>query len=273
MPKSTHRGSPRAWPLAAMASILMTMNAASEPLKVQIAFVGSANSAAHHGALLGLDEARAQGEFLGQLYALTVVDPAALGTVNATAIIVAGSAETLAQGAAQHPSVPVFNVTLTQDALRADCRANLLHVIPSDEMRARALAQWQQAHPDATGVQAQTWHREFEKYAAAQLNKRFKAKHGVVMNDEAWSGWAAVKLLSDMIARSQTNDSSAVLTAIRADLAFDGQKGVDLNFADNGQLRQPLLLVADDKLIGEAPVRGVADIEDLDSLNTTPCAK
>ena len=45
-----------------------------------------------------------------------------------------------------------------------------------------------------------------------------------------------------------------------------------MSFRDTGQLRQPLLLVAGDHVLGEAPVRGVVEIEDLDSLGATHCA-
>jgi hypothetical protein len=47
--------------------------------------------------------------------------------------------------------------------------------------------------------------------------------------------------------------------------------GTDMNFRPTGQLRQPLLLVEDGKIAGEAPVRGVAD--DLDSLGNVECEK
>jgi hypothetical protein len=54
-------------------------------------------------------------------------------------------------------------------------------------------------------------------------------------------------------------------------MAFDGQKGVPHTFRDTGQLRQPLLLVEAGKLVGEAPVPGVVDTNDLDSLGLTSC--
>lgn len=264
---------PRCIPLLVLTLLgSITLEAASAPLEVDLAFVGTPNSAAHRGALQGIDEAQQQGEFLGQRYALNVA-PGAAADQHTTAIIAAVSDDELNRLAAEYPSIPILNVTQRADALRADCRANLLHVIPSLDMRARAVAQWRQANPDAGDVQAQAWHPAFEKYAAAQLNNRYHEKYGLTMDDEAWSGWAAVKLVSDMIARSETADSAKVLAAIREQLAFDGQKGVGLSFAPNGQLRQPLLLVADGKLIGEAPVRGVVDIEDLDSLNVISCAK
>jgi hypothetical protein len=92
------------------------------------------------------------------------------------------------------------------------------------------------------------------------------------MDDPAWAGWAAVKLLSDTVAREQDAAPATLLEALRSRLSFDGQKGVDMSFRPDGQLRQPLLLVEEDRVVAEAPVRGVADIEDLDSLGPSRCA-
>lgn len=45
-----------------------------------------------------------------------------------------------------------------------------------------------------------------------------------------------------------------------------------MSFRPNGQLRQPLFLVEGGRIAGEAPVKGVVDIEDLDSLGSNACA-
>ena len=91
------------------------------------------------------------------------------------------------------------------------------------------------------------------------------------MTDQAWAAWAAVKLVSDTVARLRSGEPGELLTALRNDLAFDGQKGVDMSFRDNGQLRQPLLLVEHGKIVGEAPVRGVVANGGLDSLGPSAC--
>ena len=47
-----------------------------------------------------------------------------------------------------------------------------------------------------------------------------------------------------------------------------------MSFRVTGQLRQPLLLVENGKLLNEeAPVRGVVDPDDYDSLGITGCSK
>jgi len=48
---------------------------------------------------------------------------------------------------------------------------------------------------------------------------------------------------------------------------------VPQRFRDTGQLRQPILLVENGKLVGEAPVPGVVDSNDLDSLGGTSCKR
>ena len=231
---------------------------------ISIAYVGTGHDNAQRGTQLGMDEAQLQGEFLGQQYQLTSELPDAL------AIVAAVPADELRAIAARYPDKPVFNVAAPDDQLRTSCVANLLHIVPSHQMLVDAVAQWHQYHPDGS-VAAHAWDASFEKYAALQLNNRFREQFGTPMDDEAWAGWAAIKLVSDMIVREQIDSSVQLLAAVRLKLAFDGQKGTDLSFRLDGQLRQPLLLVEQGEIVGEAPVRGVADIDDLDSLGATPC--
>lgn len=246
--------------------------AVAEPLEIKLLFLGTADSSAHRGAQQGLEEANAQGEFLGQHYRLAVAPPAARSHADASALVVASKDSALLKIAASNPALPVLNVGSDSDQLRTHCRANLLHVLPSRKMLADARAQWHTAHPEATGVEARAWHATFDKYSATQLNKRYQEKFKTAMDDQAWAGWAAVKLISDLIAREQTADGRKLLKALRTDLKFDGQKGTEMSFRATGQLRQPLLLVVNDHVVGEAPVRGVVEVENLDSLGATTCA-
>ena len=246
--------------------------AVAAPLEIKLLFLGTADSSAHRGAQQGLEEANAQGEFLGQHYRLMVAAPAAHSHAQASALVVESQDSALLNVAASNPALPVLNVGSDSDQLRTICRANLLHVLPSRKMLTDALAQWHTAHPEAVGVVARAWHARFDKYSASQLNKRYQEKFKTAMDDQAWAGWAAVKLISDLIAREQTADGRKLLKALRGDLKFDGQKGTEMSFRATGQLRQPLLLVVNDHVVGEAPVRGVVEIENLDSLGDTTCA-
>jgi hypothetical protein len=242
-------------------------------VKVTIAFVGDPAGSAWLGAVQGLEEANLQGQFLGQTYELKAVAADGLAAVQATAVVADVDAATLAQIGQSLPGVAVLDVGLDDDALRAACAANVLHLQPSAAMKRDAVAQWQKKNPGAE-VTAAAWHPDAVKYSAEQLNIRYAKTHGRPMDDHAWGGWAAVKMLSDTVARVQSADADKVLGFLRADLAFDGQKGADMSFRDSGQLRQPVWIVEGGKLVGEAPVKGVAaSVEDLDSLGPITCKK
>lgn len=243
----------------------------AEDLAIKFLFVGDQHTSAYQGVAQGLEEAQQQGEFLGQRYVLQTAAGSEAAGAGATAIIAAAEPTALVALAAKYPGVAILNVTARDDSLRTRCLPNLLHVMPSTAMLEDATTQWQKANPQSPAT-AHVWYATFEKYAGTQLNLRYRKKFDTGMDDEAWAGWAAVKLVSDMVAREQTANPAALLTALKTKLAFDGQKGTDLSFRDNGQLRQPLLLVKDDKVVGEAPVRGVADPGDLDSLGPVRCA-
>lgn len=253
----------------------LSLAPAAQALEVVIAFVGEEGGSAALGADQGLHESNIQGRFLGQTYKLVNVpaEDVKQGKAPAVdAIVAATDPATLQALGAAATDIPVFNVLAEDDALRERCSANLLHVIPSAQMKKDAEAQWTQAKPDGPPASAVAWNAGFEKYAASQLNHRFEERFDRPMDDQAWAGWAAVRLLADSVARLQSTDHAKLLAYVKGEMNFDGQKGVDMNFRDNGQLRQVLLLEHEGKVVGEAPVRGVVDVEDLDSLGQTGCA-
>ena len=102
---------------------------------------------------------------------------------------------------------------------------------------------------------------------------RYQETFGQTMDDEAWAGWAAVKLTTDTLARLAATPERQLTEALETDLAFDGQKGIDMSFRRTGQLRQPLLLIENGKIVGEAPVRGIVGATNLDSLGLAECPK
>ena len=239
------------------------------PSDLRFVYIGPQSGSSFAGVQQGLAEANIQGAFLGQRYHLVVLSPgvwqfAALH--DAVAILVASTEAELLRLAAVSATIPVFNLSLTTDRLRRDCYPNILHVIPSDRMYADALAQWQQAHPDSRGGQAIAWHPERRKFAARDLNKRFLARQGRAMDDRSWAAWAAVKMSADALSRMADGDRVGLLHFLVTALNFDGQKGVALDFRKSGQLRQPIWIMEQGRLVGEAPVRGVAVPPGLDSL-------
>jgi hypothetical protein len=247
---------------------------ADDAIEVPLIYVGPPDSSALKGVLQGIEEGNQQGRFLGQRYVLEQRAPGAIATKieeTPAAIFAAIDAAGLRALSDSHPDIAIFNLTEPDTGLRADCRSNLLHVLPDRQMAADAVGQWRQKNPNMD-VDARAWHPTFEKYAGRQLNDRFQKSFQQGMDDLAWSGWAATKMLTDSVARTQSAEATTLLRYLRENLEFDGQKGVTMNFRPNGQLRQVLLLVRDDQVVGEAPVKGVAEVEDLDSLGPTQCA-
>jgi len=244
---------------------------AAEPIEVAIGWVGDPESAGFRGALQGIEEANRQGRFLGQRYRLVpLAEPAAVASAGVAAVLTNSDSQGLPGLAAAAGARPVFNVGTTADADRALCLPNLFHLQPSDAMRAAALAQWQAAStPDTPtdGARAVAWNAGFERYAALQLNKRFAETHGGArMDDAAWAGWAAVRLYADAVARVGT-EPARMQSFLREDLAFDGQKGIEMDFRSSGQLRQVILIERAGVVVGETPVRG----QDLESLGGGDC--
>ena len=189
---------------------------------------------------------------------------------SVVAIIVVGNSEMVTSVSSKFPDTAVLNVAAEDDELRQHCSTNQLHIIPSQQMKADALAQWLEKEPDSKAV-AQAWHPKFVKFAARDLNKRYKKAHGIPMDDNAWAGWAAVKMVSDTVARENITERAAILDYLKTQLAFDGQKGLNMSFRKTGQLRQPILIVDGDKILTEAPVRGVAKPPTVESLGLLDC--
>ena len=243
-------------------------------LEVELAYIGDPADAVYSGVSQGLEEANLQGQFLGQRYRLTSFAPGELNRAPASqaAVLLAALEDSeLVELGERAPGRAVFDLGSESDALRARCLPNLLHILPSTRMKADALAQWQRLHPESR-AQVQAWHPDFTKYAAEQLNRRYRKAQGRDMDDRAWAGWAAVKMVADSVARLGTAEATPLLDYLKTALAFDGQKGVTMSFRKNGQLRQMLLIVEGPRIVGEAPVKGVVDPTDLDSLGPVDCA-
>jgi ABC-type branched-subunit amino acid transport system substrate-binding protein len=264
--------------LTFLGSALSTMSWAAEAMQVRMLLVGPAEpeyTSHRNGAVLGQTEGNIQGRFLGINYVLdeVSVEDALLAGAGISAVVVAAGREQL-MSVLEHFAplhVPVFNITLADMDLREQCFEGLYQTLPSAKMLADAEAQWVQENPGAN-VSALAWHPEFVKYAGRDLNKRYTEQFSVEMDSAAWAGWAATRIVAEAAVRTGSADPAAIDALLQDGLVFDGQKGLNQTFRNNGQLRQPLLLVdADGELVGEAPVRGVADIDDLDSLGLPGC--
>lgn len=232
---------------------------------------------AYRGVRQGLQESNHQAAFMNIEFKIQTVmpedyDPAM--AAGAIAVMVAADSRTVQEVIESTSGAAVINLIASDDSLRDACYENAFHIMPSDSMFADAEDQWLQKHPDSH-ARAYAWHRTFDRYAARDLNNRFHqevGKNEKWMVDETWSGWAGVKIVTESVLRLQSGDPQKLLSYLQSDLFFDGQKGYEMTFRDNGQLRQIVLLVEDDKVAGEAPVRGVVEDEsDLDTLGHASC--
>jgi ABC-type branched-subunit amino acid transport system substrate-binding protein len=255
---------------------LATAAISSPAAEHKLVFAGPAEgSPAAQAASAALDEIVRQGEFLGLRYDLvfTSADSAAKHPDAAAVVIAASPADILAAAdALAAASVPVFNVLSGDDGLRARCRDNLFHIAPSDAMIAAAEAQWRKGNPNDSAPAAHAWRPDFVKFAGRELNNRWRKAAGREMTDDDWAVWAAFRLIGDAIAQNPDASPAELISYLRQDMEFDGQKGAYMTFAASGQLLQPLLVVVDGNLAGEAPVRGVAGSDDLASLDPLTCA-
>jgi hypothetical protein len=77
-------------------------------------------------------------------------------------------------------------------------------------------------------------------------------------------------MFADSVARIQNAEPAKLLDYLKTKLVFDGQKGVTMKFRATGQLSQ-ILIIENGKLVGEAPIKGVVDPLDLDSLGAVEC--
>jgi hypothetical protein len=182
------------------------------------------DSAATRGAQLGAEEAGRTAELLGARLELMT------GTDGVLAMI-----GDLGNG---DSAVPFLNIRPMEE--RALLRPNVFHVASSAPERREALERWQGPKPE--GVWVVDWHPALTKFGAEQLNQRFESRFGAPMDERAWTAWLAVMVASEAALRNTTLER----------LRFDGHKGARLSFRpEDHTLRQPLYVVAGDKVLGE----------------------
>ncbi len=230
--------------------ILCFFSALAYSKDLPLYFYGDMPSDEWHGAIQGLLEANTQGKFLQLNYKL--IHKTNLDNVKADkpyAVISSLSPAKLRQALLANPQIPFLNVSSMPEHFSSLCAPNLFYIRPHPSSLVAAEADWK-----AKGrIEAKVvlWHHSFKKYAAAQLNKRYKQNADRRMNAESWAGWASVKLFSDTLARNGPESEISIVNFLKKSLAFDGQKGKDLFFNSYNYLEQPLLVIHDDKIVGE----------------------
>lgn len=237
---------------------------------LRICFVAGPDAAsAARGVTLGVEEAARTGELVGRRIELVTADSleeaAHLAVDRGPAALIGGfddgRCEVLVD-LAHRTGVLVMNVGCRADEWRAEaCERNVFHVEASESMYADALAA--RGEDGEVPASAALWHPSLERFGAAQLNDRFRARFAGEMDGAAWAGWMAVKVLWEASLRARTVESAGIRAYLERDATqFDGHKGWPLSFrAWDHQLRQPLYLAApsagngDTRVVGEVPAR------------------
>lgn len=226
------------------------------------------------GMELGVAEVERVASLLGREVRLTrAADPEALLDRDGAQLLIGGfdtpGCASLAS-LAERRGVLFLNIGCADDAFRGPrCSRRMFHIEASDAMRRDAAAL---AGGAGTPL---LWHSSLERFGAAQLNDRFRARYDAPMDSRSWAGWMAVKIAWEAAARLASPTPDAMLEQLTAERTrFDGHKGRPLSFrAWDNQLRQPLYVrpAADGEIVEVPPlVRGGSPpaAEQLDRLGT-----
>ncbi|ASJ70225.1 ABC transporter substrate-binding protein [Granulosicoccus antarcticus] len=119
------------------------------------------------------------------------------------------------------------------------------------------------------GLVPTSWDRTQEQWGATQIQRRFHQLAGRDMTERDYAAWAALRAIAEGV----TKTSSAQVQQVREyllskDFKLAAFKGVPLTFRGwNGQLRQPILLVAPRMLVSVSPQEGfLHQVSELDTL-------
>jgi len=159
--------------------------------------------------------------------------------------------------------VPVFTQFKDHDVLLvADEQDEFGEYLPYRTTRARPVAGTQ-------GLKPTSWHRSQEQWGATQIQRRFSRLADRSMTELDYAAWAAVRSFGEAVTNTGSNEPGILreyLLSKKFKLA--GFKGVPLTFRDwNGQLRQPILVVAPRMLVTVSPQKGfLHERSELDTL-------
>ena len=195
----------------------------------------------------------------------------------------AADAEALSTVAEQQ-RVLFLNAASRSQALRAECRRYTLHVEASEAMyrnaslagRRGTATRNREAIARTPGDSVVLWSSTLQRYGAAQINDRFRAKYHNGMDSGAWAGWVAAKIVAESALRARSSEPAKLLGYLESPSAtFDGHKGWPLSFrlADH-QLRQPLYAVArSTRASGQSTVHDVPELRGDSQVNGEESAR
>lgn len=123
----------------------------------------------------------------------------------------------------------------------------------------------------SAGLTPVSWHPAHEAWGATQIQRRFEEMAGRRMRPEDYNVWMALRVLGEAATRTGTSDPETLRDYILGgELELGAFKGQPLTFRDwDRQLRQPILLAADDIVVSVSPQNAfVHQVSPLDTLGT-----
>ena len=140
-------------------------------------------------------------------------------------------------------------------------RAKEHHVIVAAD-HAGVFADWLPYHTwdarpvtGSAGFVPESWHPAHEAWGATQWQTRFEKLARRTAKNEDYQVWLALRVIGEAATRTNGGDYNAVKEFILSpDFDLAGFKGQKLSFRDwDGQLRQPVLLTADNVVASVSP--------------------
>ncbi|WP_299359842.1 ABC transporter substrate-binding protein [uncultured Paracoccus sp.] len=132
----------------------------------------------------------------------------------------------------------------------------------------------------SAGLVPQSWHPAHEAWGGTQFQSRFEQQSNRPARDQDYQVWTALRVLGEAATRTQGGDFAAIRDFVLSpDFSLAAFKGQKLTFRDwDGQLRQPVLLVADRVVASVSPQEEfLHQVSQLDSLGVdrpeTECRK
>jgi ABC transporter substrate binding protein (PQQ-dependent alcohol dehydrogenase system) len=119
------------------------------------------------------------------------------------------------------------------------------------------------------GLIPTNWHRSHEQWGGTQLQRRFKKLAERDMTPRDYAAWAAVRSIGEATTQIKNAEPSAIKAYLLGEkFKLAAFKGVPLTFRDwNGQMRQPILVVAPRMLVTVSPQKEfLHEVSPLDTL-------
>lgn len=107
----------------------------------------------------------------------------------------------------------------------------------------------------SAGLTPTTWHPASEAWGGTQLQTRFEKQSGRGMRPEDYNAWMAMRAIGEAATRTSSTDPAEITAFLEGpDLKLGIFKGLPASFRDwDGQLRQPILLAADNVVVSVSP--------------------